>query len=638
MSTAEDYSEELDEEYSEEDDDVPPLSASTLRRTLKLLRYARPYSGAIVVLISTMVFDIALDLARPWPLKLVIDNVLGNHATPHFIASTLPGASGKHGLLAWAAGSTVLIFLVGTASSTFYNYFSLRVGQKMTFALAADMFSHLQRLSLIFHSRRPLGDMIARVTGDSYCISTLVTDAFVPALQAFAMLIAMFIVMWSLEPTLTLVALGVLPFLLIVIRFLARPIKDRSREQRQLEAKMMSVVEQTLGAVPAVQAFTRETIEDRRFRHYADRTMVAYLRSTLAGIWFEVFAGIVTTVGTAGIIYLGTDLALRGKLTVGTIIVFLSYLGSLYDPLDSLTHTAPTIQHASAEADRVLEILETEPAIQDRPGAREARIEGPIRYEHVTFGYEGRPALEDISFEANPGDIVAIVGETGAGKTTLVNLLVRFFDPWSGRITIGGEDIRDFQYRSLRRQIALVLQDPFIFPMTIRDNIAYARPGASFEQVVAAAKAANADDYITRLPNGYDSMVGERGATLSGGEKQRLSIARAFLKDAPILILDEPTSALDARTESLLLDALERLMEGRITFVIAHRLSTIRTANQILVVHRGKIVERGEHDVLIAQDGIYADLHRKQTEVRQRAASSVLNAGVPVVASAGRKQ
>jgi ATP-binding cassette subfamily B protein/subfamily B ATP-binding cassette protein MsbA len=579
-----------------------------------------------------MFIDIGLDLLRPWPLKLVIDNVLGHQATPKVVASTLPGSGSPHGLLLWAAIGTVLVFLLGTATSTFYNYFSLRVGQRMTFELAADLFAHLQRLSLIFHSRGSLGDMIQRVTGDSYCVSTLVTDALIPAAQALIMLGAMFVVMWSLEPTLTIIALSVLPFLAVVIRYMARPIKERARESRDYEGKLTSVVEQTLGAVPAVQAFTREKHEEQRFRHYADRTVLAYLRSTLAGIWFEWFSGIVTTVGTAAIIYVGADLALRGKLTAGTIIVFLSYLSSLYDPLESITSTAQTIQGAAAEADRCMEILEIEPEIKDRPGAVEAKIEGPIRYEHVSFGYEpGRKAVDEISLQADPGDVVAIVGETGAGKTTLANLLVRFYDPWEGRITIGGVDIRDFRHRSLRQQIALVLQDPFIFPLTIRENIAYGRPDASLDEIIAAAKAANAHDYITRLPEGYDAPVGERGATLSGGEKQRLSIARAFLKDAPVLILDEPTSALDARTESLLLDALERLMEGRITFIIAHRLSTIRKATQVIVLHQGKAIECGTHEELLERDGAYADLYHRQTYARQ-GTEAVSGNGGPLVA------
>jgi ATP-binding cassette subfamily B protein len=589
----------------------------SVRRQRRLLAYAKPHWRAIMLLVGTMGVDIGLNVLRPWPLKLVIDNILGHHATPKVLTQILPGSTSPHGLLAWAAGGTVAIFLLGTASSTFYNYFSLRVGQRMVFELASDLFEHLQRLSLIFHSRRSLGDTIQRVTGDSYCVSTLVTDALLPLLQAFVMLGVMFAVMWSLEPTLTLVALSVVPFLAIVIRYLAKPIKDRARESRDYEGKLTSVVEQTLGAMPAVQAFGREKIEVQRFRHYADRTVVSYLRSTLAGIWFEVFSGIVTTVGTAAIIYLGTDLALRGKLTAGTIIVFLSYLGSLYDPLDAITGTAQTIQGAAADADRVMEVLETEPEITDRPGAIEARVEGAIRYEHVTFGYEsGRIALDDVSLEAAAGDVVAIVGETGAGKTTLAHLLVRFYDPWEGRITIGGTDIRDFRHESLRHQIALVLQDPFIFPLTIAENIAYGRPDASIEQIVAAARAANAHDFISRLPDGYDTLVGERGATLSGGEKQRLSIARAFLKDAPVLILDEPTSALDARTESGLLEALDRLMEGRITFIIAHRLSTTRRATQIIVLHRGRVIERGTHRQLIERGGAYADLYGRQAPSR----------------------
>jgi ATP-binding cassette subfamily B protein/subfamily B ATP-binding cassette protein MsbA len=571
----------------------------------------------MLLLVTTMGADIALNVLRPWPLKLVIDNVLGHHPTPRFLTQILPGSVTPHGLLLWAAIGTVAIFLLGTASTTFYNYFSLRVGQRMVFELAADLFAHLQRLSLIFHSRRALGDTIQRVTSDSYCVSTLVTDALLPLLQAFVMLGVMFVVMWSLEPTLTLVALSVVPFLAVVIRYLAKPIKDRARESRDYEGKLTSVVEQTLSAVPAVQAFTRERIELQRFRHYADRTVVSYLRSTLAGIWFEIFSGIVTTIGTAAIIYLGADLALRGKLTAGTIIVFLSYLSSLYDPLDQITGTAQTIQGAAADADRVMEVLETEPEINDRPGAVEARIDGPIRYEHVSFGYEsGRKALDDVSLDAGPGDVVAIVGETGAGKTTLAHLLVRFYDPWEGRITIGGTDIRDFRHESLRRQIALVLQDPFIFPLTIAENIAYGRPDAGIEEIVSAAKAANAHDFIARLPDAYDTMVGERGATLSGGEKQRLSIARAFLKDAPVLILDEPTSALDARTESGLLEALDQLMEGRITFIIAHRLSTTRRATQIIVLHHGRVIERGTHEQLLDRDGAYANLYRTQTQSR----------------------
>ena len=590
------------------------LAAGPARRELRLLRYAKPEWRGLLVVTVTMLANVGLELLKPWPLKLVIDNILGDEPIPSSLTA-LPGADGPHGLLVWVTIATVLIFLLGTATHMVYTYSSLKLGQRMTYNLAADLFSHLQRMSLLFHRRRTVGDMIARVTGDSYCVNTIVADALVPAVQAVVTLVAMFIVLWSLQPTLTIMALGVAPFFIIIIRWLGPAIKDRTREQRDLEGSMMSVVEQTLTAVPAVQADTREELETRRFRGFADQTIVAYVRATMAGLWFELFAGLVTTIGTAGVIYVGSELALRGELTPGTIIVFISYLGSLYEPLDSITHTTQTVQGASAEADRVLEILETDPEIGDRPHARDVELSGPIRYEHVTYGFhEGRPVLHDISLEAGPGEVVAIVGPTGAGKTTLMNMLVRFYDPWEGRVTVGGRDLRDIRLRSLRRQVALVLQDPFIFPITVAENISYGRPGATREEVIAAAKAANAHDFIERMPEGYETVIGEKGQTLSGGERQRLSIARAFLKDAPVLVLDEPTSALDARTEAMLLDALDRLMVGRITFVIAHRLSTIRRATRILVLDQGRIVERGTHAELLTEGGLYATLSRQQTD------------------------
>jgi ATP-binding cassette subfamily B protein/subfamily B ATP-binding cassette protein MsbA len=596
--------------------DITPATGS-FRRQARLLRYARPHWRGLLILIATMLANIALELLRPWPLKLVIDNVLGGHAVPSSLA-WLPNADEPRGLLLWVGAATVLIFLLGTVTHVLYTYHSLKLGQRMTYSLATDLFAHLQRLSLGFYTKRETGDLISRVTGDTWCVNTLVTDALVPALQAVVTLIAMFVVMWGLQPTLTLLALGVAPFFIIVIKVLGGPIKDRNREQRDLEGSMLAVVEQTLSAVPAIQAFTREDHETRRFARFSDRLVIAYVRATVAGLWFELFAGLVTTVGTVAVIYVGAGLALDGELTAGTIIVFLSYLSSLYEPLDSITHMTQTVQGAAAEADRVSEILETEPAIRDKPGAPPARIEGPIRYEDVTFGYvEGREVLHGISLEAQPGEVVAIVGPTGAGKTTLMNLLVRFYDPWSGAVTIDGVDIRDVQHRSLRGQIALVLQDPFIFPVTIAENIAYGRPDAPRAQIEAAAQAANAHAFISALPEGYDTKVGERGATLSGGEKQRLSIARAFLKDAAVLVLDEPTSALDARTEGALLEALERLMQGRITFIIAHRLSTIRKASQILVIDHGRIIEAGSHAELLAAGGLYAAMYTRQMDIAQ---------------------
>jgi ATP-binding cassette, subfamily B, bacterial len=594
-----------------------PVVRGSWRRQLSLLRYARPHWRGFSLMLSGALFQVVLNLARPWPLKVLIDNVIGTHPIPHWL-TFLPGGGARHGLLLWVVASEVVIFLAGTLTSMVTNFASLTLGQRMTWSLAGDLFRHLQRLSLMFHSKREVGDLMERVTTDSYAIDTLMTGVVLPMLQAVVTLVSVFAIMWALEWRLTLLAVAVVPLIALTVRYFGRPMKERSREQRDSEGHVSAVVEQTLNAMPAIQAFTRERHQERSFRHHAEQTVRAYVRTTLTGMWFQLFTGLVLTLGTAAVIYVGGTLALEGALTAGTIVVFISYLASLYEPIDALSHTAQTVQNAAAETDRVMEILEIEPAVSDLPGASERPLTGVIRYEHVTFGYSaGRAVLEDISLEARPGEVLAIVGPTGAGKTTMASLLVRFFDPWQGRITIGEADIRDFTLHSLRSQIALVLQDPFIFPATIAENIALGRPDAPREQIVAAAKAANADQFIAALPEGYDTLVGERGATLSGGEKQRLSIARAFVKDAPLLILDEPTSALDARTEGLLLDALERLMAGRVTLVIAHRLSTIRAADEILVLEAGRIIERGPHDRLIESDGLYRSLYRQQMQLAE---------------------
>ncbi len=606
-----------------------PAERGSYRRQLRLLTYARPHWRGLSLMSGAMLFDIVLNLARPWPLKLLIDNVIGHHPIPHWVAQ-IPGADTRHGLLVWVMASEIVIFLAGTLASMASDFTSLKLGQQMTWSLAADLFRHLQRLSLLFHTKREVGDLIERVTDDCYSIDTLATGAVLPVLQALIMLAAVFAIMWALEWRLTLLAVAVVPFIVVTVRYFGRPMKERSREQRDSEGRMTAVVEQTLNAMPAVQAFTRERTQELRFRHHANETVRAYVRSTFAGMWFQLFTGLATTLGTAAVIYVGGTLALEGKLTAGTIVVFISYLASLYDPIDSLSETAQTVQNAAAETDRVMEILEIEPAVHDAPDAREMPVSGGIRYEAVTFGYDsGRPVLHDVSLSVDPGEVLAIVGPTGAGKTTLVSLLVRFFDPWKGRLTIGGTDIREFTVQSLRSQIGLVLQDPYIFPTTIAENIAFGRPEAAREEVIAAAEAANAHQFIERLPKGYDTVVGERGATLSGGEKQRLSIARAFLKDAPVLILDEPTSALDARTESLLLGALERLMEGRITFVIAHRLSTIRGADEIVTIDGGRIVERGSHAKLMESGGLYSSLYRQQMQLADHDVGAVVAVGGP---------
>jgi len=416
----------------------------------------------------------------------------------------------------------------------------------------------------------------------------------------------------------------VAPCMVLVFRRYATPMMERSYQEQEADGKIYDLIEQTFSSMPLVQAFGREEINDQRFARAAQGSLAATLALTRVQLQFKVLMGLCTALGTAGILWLGTQHALAGQLSLGAIIAFLSYLGSLYAPLEAIMYTSSTIHGAAGSARRVREILDAVPGVMDQPGASALpRVQGRVHFEGVTFGYEpGREVLRGISLELQPGETLALVGPTGAGKSTLVSLLPRFFDPKEGRVLIDGHDLREVQLKTLRANLALVLQEPFLFPLTVAENIAYGRPEARAAEVEAAARAANAHDFITRLPQGYQTVLGERGATLSGGERQRLSIARALLKDAPILILDEPTSALDAATEHSLMEALERLTRGRTTIIIAHRLSTVRLATRIAVLESGRLVETGSHDELIARGGAYAHLWALQTQTGEHGIKS----------------
>ncbi len=580
-------------------------------------RYAFRRTGPLTAVVATMLIKIGLDVLKPWPMLFLVDYVLQTKLMPPWLGrlvAALPGEATPTNLIGWTVAATALLFLCSWALGLANAYANIALGQRMIYDLAADLFAKLQQLSLRFHNNKSVGDNIRRVTADCGCISTILKDAILPVFSAVGTLAVMFSILWKLDSVLTLVALAVLPYMLLIFKVFSRPIMEKSYAQQEVEGKIYDISEQTFSAIPVVHAFTREQQNDATFRTATQNTLAVTLSLTKTQVQFKVLMGLATAIGTACILWLGAQHALSGKVSIGTILLFLSYLGSFYAPLESIMYTNSTIQGAAGSAKRVLEVMDSTVEVTDNAGAISVpRICGHIKFENVHFGYEqNRSVLQDISLEIRPGESLALVGTTGSGKSTLISLIPRFYDVWSGTVSVDGHDVRDLKIKSLRDNIALVLQEPFLFPISIGENIAYGKPQASPAEIEAASRAANAHEFIEKLPEGYNTVVGERGATLSVGQRQRIAIARALLKDAPILILDEPTSALDAETEQTLMEALKRLMKNRTTLIIGHRLSTARLATNIAVLESGTIMELGSHSQLLEKGGSYAKLHHLQ--------------------------
>jgi ATP-binding cassette, subfamily B, bacterial len=592
---------------------------SGFRSYRRLLGYAVPYRQSWLLIGSLTLFASFFALLQPWPMMVLVDHVLGSESPAGALSSVLswlPGSGTPGGLLAWVVAAGLLIFAVNSTLDVILTFAWIRTGRRMVYDLTHDLLARLQRRSLLFHTRTPVGDSMSRVTTDSWCLETLASSLLVAPAQALLTLGLTAAVMVSLQPGLTLLALSAaVPMAYASYRF-GKPIHRIARLTREVEAQLQSHVQRTLRSIPVVKAFAQEERESRRFEEYAEEAIRVHRRGALAAGVFELGGGLVPTLGTAAVLWYGALQVLDGRLTVGGLLLFLAYLATLQLQMQSLLEVYGTVQAAGASAARVVEVLEAGEEVEERADARELpRVHGRLQLEGVCFGYEpGRPVLQDVSLAVEPGETLALVGATGAGKSTLLGLVPRFFDPWQGRVLLDGHDVRELKLQSLRRQIALVLQEPFLFPLSLAENIAYGRPGASRGQVEASARAANAEEFIQRLPEGYETVIGERGATLSGGERQRIAIARALLKDAPLLLLDEPTSALDAGTEALVMEALERLMAGRTTLIIAHRFSTIRRADRIAVLEQGRIVELGSHRQLLARDGgLYQRMHALQS-------------------------
>lgn len=555
------------------------------------------------------------ELLKPWPLKIVIDSVLGDSPSPW----NLHELFSKQALLVAACAGLIVIYLVLGGITLLNNYTTIKIGQRMVNDLRRDLYSHLQRLSLAFHSRRQVGDLMYRVTADTYAIQSLTMNGVFPIATALALLIGMFAVMLKIDWQLTVLALSVCPVLFLSISLLSKRISLAATVARQQESEVYSVVQRGMSAMRIIQAFTKEEEEHRKFMAASNQSLDASLRLYTLQTFYSGIINVVMALGTAFVVWVGAQHVLSGSLTVGEIVIFTAYLASLYAPINTISQTWGLIQGAKVGVQRVFEILDVERDLAEgnlvfpASGAR-----GDVWWENVSFQYvPDQPVLKNVSLHVPAGRKVAIVGPTGVGKSTLLSLLPRFYDPLEGRVTLDGTDIRDFQLKSLRTQIAMVLQPPLVFPITVRENIAYGRPEATLEEVVEAAKLARIHDSIARLPQGYDTLVGEQGATLSEGERQRITIARAILRDAPVLILDEPTSSVDAETEALIMEGLNRLTANRTTFIIAHRLSTVRNADLIIVLRSGEIVEQGTFEELVHGNGPFALLYRSQFSLEE---------------------
>jgi ABC-type multidrug transport system fused ATPase/permease subunit len=573
------------------------------------LTFLRPYRRRVALLSFLLVSEIALGVLQPWPLGIVIDYVLGTTPFPRELQPYVAAIAQQHrlALLVAVVVAGVVLQVVNQFVSAWGTQVQVDTGQRMVYDLRARLFEHLSALGLHHHVMTSTADAVYRIDVDAYAIENLVMSGIFPLATSIISLTVMFGWVFWLNPTIALLSLTVVPFLYVCLRYYTSTLVNREERVKELESKLLERLYETFGAIRLVKSFSREKHELERYTQAGETTMNARIAITWQSSLFSVVVSTITILGTALVVIVGGDQVMNGRLTIGQLTVVISYLAAVYGPLSSIAHTTGQLQGAIAGAKRVRAMFALLPETVDAPGAIEPKgIKGDIRFDHVGFSYPDRArVLQDIAFTAKPGEMIALVGLTGAGKTTLVSLIPRFYDATDGRVTIDGVDVRQYKVRPLRETIAIVLQDPVLFQGTIEDNIRYGRLDATHAEVEEAARAAHAHEFIARLPRGYESEIAEAGGGLSGGERQRLSVARAILKNAPILILDEPTSSLDAISEEIVFAALRRLRAGRTTIVIAHRLSTVRDADRILVLDSGRIVAQGRHEELLETSDLY---------------------------------
>jgi ABC-type multidrug transport system fused ATPase/permease subunit len=591
-----------------------------------------PYMTTLAIVLAAMLIETAMNLASPWPLKVILDNVVGHHKLPVGVENTFgpaPGHGNPAALAAVAATAFVAIAVVAAAASYVANYYTESVAQWVANDLRLRVFAHLEQLSLSYYDTHQTSTMLSTLTDDVLTIQEFASAStlgmFVDILTIGGMVGIMLWLNWDFA----LIAFSVTPFLLLFVMRFKRAVKAATHEVRRRQSDILGVLQEGLESMRAVKAYGRQDLEEERLAAASRRSVDAALSARKIKALLSPITSVVVALCTAFVLWRGANLILTGAMTVGALTVFLAYLTKFFKPVQDLAKMTNTIAQTAVSVDRIRSLLEVDTVIPESvsPKVPES-VRGAIRFEDVAFSYDSEtPVLKDVSFSIEPGQVVGIVGATGGGKSTILNLITRFYDASSGRVLVDGIDVREFALAALRSQIGVVLQESVLFPGTIRDNIGFGRAGATESEIVAAAKIANADDFISHLANGYDTLVGERGSTLSGGQRQRIGIARAIVRNAPILLLDEPTAALDAEAERLVIEATERLMKGRTVVTIAHRLSTIRDADNIIVLKDGVVCEQGTHAELLALDGVYASLYRVQFESSDSSAPAALSVG-----------
>jgi ATP-binding cassette, subfamily B, bacterial len=588
----------------------------------RLVSYIKPYTGRLILLIVLSLVGVIFMVAKPLPVKFIIDNVLLKKELPdalHGLLPTLGTSAGTNDMLIWCLAFMAITVIGGIVVSYLSFLLMHKLGLNLIYDLSLDLYRKFQSLSISFYTKNKTGDLLQRFNGDIFVVYLMVVQILLPVITSLLALAGMFYIMFIIDPVLAFIAISVVPVLIVLLFALSKPMNNTTMDQYYKQGELSAFVQQSLVSMRVIQAFVREGYMLKRLVSRALGFKKAYYKANMISEGYNQSTNLITGIASVVLVGIGASKGIAGKISPGDLYVFLGYIAALYGPVNSLTTAAGAIITIGARGKRIFEIMDSEDEIRDVKHAVDlTNVHGTVKFNHVDFGYNRNTAgenlvLRNISLEAPAGQVIAIVGPTGAGKTSLISLLGRFHEPWHGSITIDGKNIKDYSVNSLRRNISIVLQDPILFPESVAENIAFGNPEASMDQIMEAARLSEAHDFIMNLPAKYETVVSEAGLSLSGGEKQRLTLARAFLVQTPIIILDEPTSSVDALTEVRIFERLKSHNLNKTVFVISHRLSTIKNADRIYVLEHGEITESGTHKELIMNEKLYFSMYTHQT-------------------------